>query len=108
MHTALDAWTPPACVQVIQIAGWGIPTTLSGIAYASTTKPVFCTGICPHGLALTANTTIDGDGTVVVPSALWMSTTTGAVNYWVDLQKYNEKHSLETLGGVGGFFGARS
>jgi len=89
VHASLDAWIPPSGVQVIQIAGWGIPTTLKGIEYASTTKSIFCSGICAHGLGLTASTTIDGDGTVVVPSALWMSTTTGVVNYWVDLNKYN-------------------
>ncbi|MBI5003711.1 hypothetical protein HZC00_01305 [Candidatus Kaiserbacteria bacterium] len=79
-HTELDSWTPPTGVQLVQIAGWGVPTTVSGITYK------------PHGAGVTyeADTTIDGDGTVVVPSALWTSTETGAVNYWVDLKDYNK------------------
>lgn len=90
MHTLLDSWTPPAGVKVIQIAGWGIPTTVKGFTYASTTKNTFCTTLCEEGLTLTASTTIDGDGTVVTPSQLWMSTSAGNVeNYWVDLNRYN-------------------
>lgn len=94
LHTTLDAWTPPAGVQVIQIAGWGIPTTVKGLDYASTTEA---------GLTMTASTTIDGDGTVVVPSALWMSTSTpGVSDYWADLKKYDNDHWLITVGGVSG------
>ena len=99
-HASLDTWTPPQGVQVIQIAGWGIPTTLKGIEYASTSKPIFCSGICPHGLTLTARTTVDGDGTVVAPSALWMSTTTGAVDYWVDLKRFNSILHKVTTGNL--------
>ena len=98
LHAQLDAWTPPTGVQLIQIAGWGIPTTLSAINYEKQTKPTcdssgFCTP--PKPLSFTASTTIDGDGTVVVPSALWMSTTTGAVDYWVDLRQYNKDHPFQ-------------
>jgi hypothetical protein len=32
--------------------------------------------------------TIDGDGTVVVPSALWTAMNTGVEKYWVDLKSY--------------------
>lgn len=93
LHADLDVWTPPPGVALIQIAGWGIPTTLSGIEYASTSKPVFCSSPCAErGFSVSAKTTIDGDGTVVVPSALWTSTTAGAVDYWVDLRKYNRDH----------------
>lgn len=106
-HVLLDNWAPPAGVQVIQIAGWGIPTTLKGIEYASTSKSVFCSGICVHGLGLAASTTIDGDGTVVVPSALWMSATTGAVNYWVDLNEYNRDHPFLSAFGPTKFMHAR-
>ncbi len=95
MHAMLDSWTPPVGVQLIQIAGWGVPTTIKGIEYASSTKPVFCTGICPGGLTVNPKTTIDGDGTVVVPSALWTSASAGAVNYWLDLKKYNKDHPFQ-------------
>ncbi|MBI4088078.1 hypothetical protein HY418_01710, partial [Candidatus Kaiserbacteria bacterium] len=68
MHQTIDAWVPPPGVELIQIAGWGIPTTVSGISY----------GKKNGNIEPAANFTIDGDGTVVVPSALWTSTTTGA------------------------------
>lgn len=92
VHALLDSWTPPAGVKVIQIAGWGIPTTLKGIEYAKDS----------HGfLSYTASTTIDGDGTVVTPSSLWMSATTpGVENYWMDLKAYNKDHPFSTLGGL--------
>ncbi len=80
MHFNLDTWTPPAGIEVIQIAGWGIPSTISGISYSAKKD---------GSLKLDLNTTVDGDGTVPVPSALWVSTTTGARDYWVNLDKYS-------------------
>jgi pimeloyl-ACP methyl ester carboxylesterase len=90
LHQIIDAWVPPAGVQLIQIAGWGVPTTVSGITYSKadgSVKP-------------DANYTIDGDGTVVVPSALWTSATTGTRDYWLDLNDYNNKHVITTAGGL--------
>ncbi len=93
LHADLDKWVPPAGIQLIQIAGWGIPKTVSGITYQRESKS-FCdtNGVCSPPTSFFVpgiNSTIDGDGTVVTPSALWTSTTKGAVNYWVDLAKYN-------------------
>jgi len=88
MHAAIDTWTPPDGVQLIQVAGWGVPTTVSGINYkkkGSSIQPSF-------------NTTIDGDGTVVVPSALWTSTAVGATDYWLDLATYNRIPNRITSG----------
>jgi len=79
VHSDLDNWAPPAGVQLIQIAGWGVPTTVASLTYKKKDA-----GVSPE-----ANFTVDGDGTVVVPSALWTSTTTGVANYWVDLKSYN-------------------
>ncbi len=86
VHETLDTWTPPSGVKLVQIAGWGVPTTVSGITYKK------------EGLKVAPDPqfTIDGDGTVVVPSALWTSTTTGVENYWVDFQKYNRDHNFST------------
>ena len=79
LHDELDNWAPPGDIELIQIAGWGVPTTVSGITYKKKGD-----GVKPE-----PTTTIDGDGTVVVPSALWASEATGAMNYWFDLDKYN-------------------
>ena len=93
MHASLDAWTPPAGVELIQIAGWGVPTTVSGITYkkkdaVAHAEPDF---------------TVDGDGTVVVPSALWTSTTASTTNYWMNLRSYNSDNPVDSGFGLASF-----
>ena len=92
-HQSVDAWTPPLGVQLIQIAGWGVPNTVSGINYVQTLSDGHLT-VYPD-----PQFTIDGDGTVVVSSALWTSTSTGAGvrDYWVDLASYNTHHQFTTI-----------
>src|SRR3989344_395630 len=90
LHQSLDAWTPPAGVKLVQIAGWGIPKTVSSISYSENTE----------GVEPSPEFTIDGDGTVVTPSALWTSSTVGAEDYWIDLNTYNNQHFFSTLGGL--------
>ena len=82
LHDDLDNWAPPEGVQLIQIAGWGVPTTKSGIKYSQNKD---------GNIAPEAVTTIDGDGTVVVPSALWTPSTI-ASDYWVNLRAYNSEN----------------
>ncbi len=81
-HNYLDNWTPPTGLKVIEIAGWGIPTTISGVRYIKDGG-----GIKPEAI-----TTIDGDGTVVAPSALY-SNGVGVDRYWIDEGLWNKKHS---------------
>ena len=92
-NTELDAWTPPTGIRLIEIAGWG-EDTMKTLRYYQGTA-----GTCAERrtdstcavitqtpvLDYTVDMTIDGDGTVVVPSALW---TSGAERYWVDLKGY--------------------
>lgn len=93
MHAFLDSWIPPRSIPFIQIAGWGIPSTVKGIEYGKIAPPL-CVSLCDLGFAVTASTTIDGDGTVVTPSALWLSATLPNVkNYWVDLRMHNWMHA---------------
>ncbi len=111
----LDHWVPPPGVQLIQIAGWGIPTTMKGVDYSTGQKCVRIDSIVIQGrtsyycgqytpvLTSNASTTIDGDGTVTVPSALWTGTGTGVKNYWVDLARYNNKHPVSTVAGFAPF-----
>ncbi|KKR66002.1 MAG: Lecithin:cholesterol acyltransferase [Parcubacteria group bacterium GW2011_GWB1_40_5] len=82
-HLALDAWVPPSNIEVTEIAGWGVPITVSGLKYYKKKDkikkdPIF---------------TIDGDGTVVTPSALWAGGATSTDKYWVDLKQYNNSHA---------------
>ena len=89
LHTSLDTWTPPTGTSLIQIAGWGVPKTVAGISYKQKGT----------GVTSEPSLTVDGDGTVVVPSALWTSTTAGAQNYWLDLKRYSNDHWVNTVGG---------
>ena len=91
------SWQAPAGITVHQIAGIG-EDTLAGITYWTTrtcTQTVVSFGrpIClsyEDSLTYTPNEVVDGDGTVVVPSALMMSTSTENVKrWWVDLRNYN-------------------
>ncbi len=84
VHTLIDGWTPPAGMSVIQIAGWGIDTVKS-VRYSC---GIFCNSLAT--LDRDIETTLDGDETVVTPSAVWMSTSTANVErWWVDLEKHN-------------------
>jgi len=78
-HEIYDNWIPPTGVEVINIAGWGIPKTLSGVIYTKEKDKI----------KLNPMWTIDGDGTVVIPSALWTNNNASASRYWVDMKTYN-------------------
>jgi pimeloyl-ACP methyl ester carboxylesterase len=89
LHAELDNWQIPAGIKVVEIAGWGVPDTVSGIHYVSEhdaikAEPTF---------------TVDGDGTVVAPSALW-SAGGDVVRYWVNLKNYNADNWPVTILGV--------
>lgn len=85
VHQILDSWQPSSDTKVIQIAGWG-EETFSGLDY-KTLKDV------TEHLSYKIRTVIDGDGTVVTPSALWMSDSNSNVErWWVDLKKYNKNN----------------
>ena len=87
VHDLLDGWIPPSHIEVIQIAGVGIKT-VGGIEYDDCDIP-FCADTLNH-LDRTILETVRGDGTVVVPSALWMSTSTPNVErYYVDIDSNN-------------------
>lgn len=93
VHATLDNWTPPTGVKLYEIAGWG-EDTLATIAYQEGKKSV-CADMmkrptCSHYsvtsyITYSPEEVIDGDGTVVVSSALW---TPMAKRWWVDLRGY--------------------
>lgn len=94
-HAALDAWTPPSEIQVHEIAGWG-EETLASIRYSTGVEciRISATHTCLEyrpKLLYSPEMVIDGDGTVVVASALAMSTSSPNVKrWWVDLKAFND------------------
>lgn len=86
LHSRIDSWFPPEGVELIQIAGWGLDT-IKGIRYTEryssecgcnriTYVPVF---------------TLDGDETVVTPSALATPLQSNSKRYWVNLFDANDQ-----------------
>ncbi len=98
-----SSWQPPTGVTVNEIAGIG-EDTLAGITYKTIQKCtraiVVGTGypVCLEhqpALSYTPNEVVDGDGTVVVPSALAMSTDNEQVDrWWVDLKSFNSDEGI--------------
>jgi len=101
VHASLDSWTSPEGVQLTTIAGWGMET-LSGIAYRNIPHTV-CSGAedpvyhcwTEYEFSYDPQTVIDGDGTVVEPSALWGTGINDTRRYWVNLPVYNKENLLE-------------
>ena len=82
VHQILDSWRPSPDTKVIQVAGWG-EETIAGLDYKIKKGAT-------ERLSYKPRLIIDGDGTVVVPSALWMSDSSPDVErWWVDLERYN-------------------
>jgi pimeloyl-ACP methyl ester carboxylesterase len=89
-HDLIDVWTPASSTRLIQIAGWGMDT-VKGIRYFEDTSRG-----APKG-RYEALFTEDGDGTVVVPSALSTATTTENIErYWLDLKTLNRLRLVKT------------
>ncbi len=84
-HEILDNWQPSSDTKVIQVAGWGVET-IAGLDYK-----VYA-GLLPgqEYVSYVPRKVIDGDKTVVTPSALWISENNPNVErWWVDLSEYN-------------------
>ncbi|MFA5745020.1 MAG: right-handed parallel beta-helix repeat-containing protein [Candidatus Paceibacterota bacterium] len=88
-HSVLDIWAPPDGVEVDQIAGWGADT-VAGIDFYTQQSTDAITALEPIR-AYRPIFTEDGDGTVPVPSALMMASSTSVKRYWVNLFSYNNE-----------------
>lgn len=88
-HATLDSWTPPAGITVDQIAGWGVDT-VAGVDFYSQQSWFSGTQRLYRPIPVE-----DGDGTVPVPSAFLMATSTSVKDYWVDLLKYKNDTKQE-------------
>jgi len=107
LHSIIDNWKPPQdengenLFPVIQIAGWGIPSTIAQLKYVAKKAPISAYAKLVDGNSFTVNSkdiyeldpqpdfTMDGDGTVVLPSAIAMRDVPGVETYYVDLKKHN-------------------
>lgn len=89
-HTFFDYWTAPNGIEIIQIAGWGLDT-LRGIRYEGQRKTSCNTdlSVCSKIEVLDPRPlfTVDGDKTVVVPSATAM----GGQKFYVNLPEQNRE-----------------
>lgn len=94
----ISSWQPPQGIEVHQIAGVGEPT-LAGIDYknvssCNTFSPLVnhqTKVFCSDTLSYKPRIVYDGDGTVVIPSALTMGESDQSVKrWWVDLNSFNE------------------
>lgn len=92
LHNQIDLWMPSESMRVIEVAGWGLDT-VAGFNYYSKFTGCKNTEIsCKDGYILDSRPifTIDGDKTVVVPSAHYMEGD-NIEKYWVDIQEYNSQ-----------------
>lgn len=86
-HDVLDRGTHPPGIKIDQIAGWGV-NTVAGIGFYSEST-LFGSKRMYRPVMIE-----DGDGTVPIPSALMMATSTDVNDYWVNLLAYDsETHS---------------
>lgn len=92
-HSTLDNWTPPAGVEVDQIAGWGTDTVAGIDFYTGQTADVV-SAFHPQR-EYRPIFTEDGDGTVTIPSALMMASSTNVKRYWLNLFKFNREQSAD-------------
>ncbi len=94
----LKTWVAPSTMNVYQIAGVGVETP-AGITYFTDRECVsrnplklFTCTEYKSKLGIRVNHSEEGDGTVVMPSALAMSTDAGNVKrLWIDLQAQDEE-----------------
>ncbi|MFZ2167447.1 MAG: hypothetical protein WAV50_01095 [Minisyncoccia bacterium] len=91
-HAPLDVWASSASIEVSQIAGWGIDT-VSGIDFTTPNSSLACVS-CALNLYNPVFVE-DGDGTVTVPSALMMASSTNVKRYWVNLYDINRTQSAD-------------
>ncbi len=84
LHDELDSWVPPENVKLTEIAGWGLNTT-KGYKYVGREGCLPGSSICVTTLDHELIKSIDGDGTVLSPSAVSGS----GDKYYVNIGDYN-------------------
>ncbi|MHB1316576.1 MAG: lipase/acyltransferase domain-containing protein [Minisyncoccota bacterium] len=88
LHDSIDAWTPPQSMRVVEIAGWGLDTVASFEYYPKYSQSCVGTGLFScYVLDQRPVFTVDGDKTVVSPSAHFME----GEKWWVNLPAHNRE-----------------
>lgn len=97
LHNSIDLWVPPSTMKVIEVAGWGLDTVASMEYYPRhVCSEQGVSGACGDILDERPVFTSDGDKTVVVSSAQYMSLNGNSDKYWVNLfQINNDKFPLD-------------
>ncbi len=103
VHQTLDGWIPAPETEVVQIAGWGL-YTIAGlqaedekICQFDSNQLIGGRPVCTenhNSLTVSDKLTLNGDATVLVPSALDMTESAQVKKYWVDLEEYNSTLSF--------------
>jgi len=88
-RNTLEAWTPPSGIEVTQIVGWGLDT-VRGTRYQE--APCAPGAECNTFLDAKPLMTVEGDATVVSPSASAMSTTT----YFFNMSAFNTANNTSS------------
>ena len=100
VHDSMDNWIPPTGVKFVTVAGWGnetlwrleyngIPSCASSELYQDNGKTkARCVKWGETSSTPTPKYVIDGDGTVVEPSAQFANGVE-SIRYWVNLPEYN-------------------
>jgi parallel beta-helix repeat protein len=91
-HAALDFWTPPAGIEVEEIAGWGADTVAGIDFYTEPSRLSLFFGPKRRYRPIFIE---DGDGTVPVPSALLMASSTNVKRYWVDINTHYKETKIK-------------
>lgn len=104
VHQTLDNWVPAPETEVVQIAGWGM-YTVAGLRVVDEKVCQFDANqliggrpVCyenTDGVTVEDKLTLNGDATVVVPSAHDIPESGSVKKYWVDLGTYNNRTFIQ-------------
>ena len=99
VHAGQASFIPPPTMKVSQVAGIGISTPAMLTYFTDkecVNRSIFSFFTCTEyrdKLGYSVRMVADGDGTVVVPSALAMSENDKVERFWMDLERYNVQNS---------------
>lgn len=98
VHQGLSQFSPPGSMEILQLGGIGVET-IESITYFTDreclARSIFSFFQCTEyrdKLGYRINKVPEGDGTVVLPSALAMSESDNNQRVWINLEEYNKRN----------------